>query len=104
MISELDAQCVLCGEVVRRTATAAHLVGAHPTPVGGFVFHFDGERFVTTQPSMLISELQALMGDRWRFGYTFWQQNEGEQEFPVVGNAVDLRRSPHFWLVPPATY
>lgn len=95
-------KCRVCMEDVNEGAETEHLVAAHPAPEGGFVFFYEGKPFTTPKPSMLVGELLTLV--QGNAMYQFYEEREGEM-FPLShGNAVDVTRCPHFFVVPPATF
>jgi hypothetical protein len=91
--------CHVCGEQVAKPDQAAHLIARHPGP---HVFHYDAREYQTDKPSMLVSELLALV--KGEVTYSFYEERDGEHFYFSHGQAVDLTRDPWFYSVPPATF
>lgn len=50
--TENQRLCRICGDSVLREAEQEHLASEHPSPVGGFRFHFEAREFATDKPSI----------------------------------------------------
>jgi hypothetical protein len=102
-------ECSICHEIVDPGKAEAHLTTVHPTPVGGFQFFYDGRPYLTARPSMLVSELLALVGGNVL--YQFYEERPDTMPsvarslFPIShAQAVDLTNGPRrFFSIPPAT-
>jgi len=93
---------VICQEEVELYDRADHLMVKHPAPVGGFKFWFHGEAYYTDHPSMLVLEILRVVN--CSAAYQFWEERL-DGDIPLShANAVDLRREPRFYAVPPATF
>ncbi len=96
-------RCEVCNEFVEDERQAAHLAEMHPTPAGGFKFLYEGRAYRSERPSMLVSELLALV--HGNVTYQFYQQRPAGEMVPLShGNAVDLTSLPRFYSIPSATF
>jgi len=94
------AECLMCGQRVEPGDQAYHLRSAH---LGPHVFFFDGRKYSTDRPSMMVWELKKFV--MCTSTYQLYEEREGDptDKARFDGEAVDLTRRPHFFNVPPAT-
>lgn len=103
-----DTVCIVCRAEVPKSKQAEHLSSAHPTPDGGFAFHFDARPYRTLKPSMMVTELLTLVGATVTYPLfqkrRHWSGRDVGDAFIPQGCAVDLTQDPWFYAIPPATF
>lgn len=99
-----EITCAVCGTTVPFGQQSEHLAAAHPPPLEGWPFWFDGRPYRSDVPSMIVAELLVKVG-----ASTIYRTKQivgtgdARREFDVSHDqAVDLTQQPQFFAIPPA--
>jgi hypothetical protein len=96
-----EAVCLICQEPVELGNQEDHLRTKHATPATGFRFWLDAVAHFADKPSMLIADLRKQCNVT-PHGF-FVQDVGGQWTYYSDGQAVDLTKEPHFFILLPAT-